>query len=336
MRYKSFVWAAAVVATFSVAAIPAAISSGANAKTFTIGISNPNASNPILKAWQDAIAVKARSYGMRVISVDAALSLDAQISGIDSLLQRKVNALIVSPVDPKSIDPEISKARAKGIIVIGYDSGSDPLYAANFTSNYFAASRASAFYLQSHLGNGAEVAALTGFPQVPALQLRNLGFLAGAKAAGLQVVDAQLNPKDSADGARPIVDGWKTKYGSALKGIWSYNDPGALGAVSAADSSFKPMVISMSASDEGIAQVRAGSLTATWDQRPIDIGNGMAYAIHEALVKHVKLPRQIVTPMIRYDKTNVAKWKATSVRLRGPENVKFVKPGKEWLLVVVR
>ncbi len=113
------------------------------------------------------------------------------------------------------------------------------------------------------------------------LKARNDGLAAGAEAAGCEIVAEQVNETDTAEGARPI-DAWKTKYGADLKGILAYNDSSAIGAAAAVDGDFQPIITGINADQPGVDAVKDGRVLQTWDLLTPEIGNGMAWAVHQA------------------------------------------------------
>lgn len=305
--------------------------SGSSEK-FTIGVSNPIAANPAVNNWQKGVEVQAESLGMDVLAVDANLDPNKQLADVQSLLDRDVDAILISPLDPTGLAPVFEKAKSKGVPIIGWSAGEGPFYATDFETSDFAAGKEAAETIAEQVGEGAKVAAIQGVPQIPIAKFRGDGFKEGAKAAGLDIVAEQVNAKDSADGARPIADAWRTKYGSELKAIFSYNDPSALGAASVVQGDFKPILTGINASVEGIEGVRQGRIFATWDQRTVDLGNACAWAAHQILAEKKELPPMVTAIMPRYTKENVDEWKTPDELLSGPLKVTIVEKDGEWIL----
>src|SRR5947209_16175165 len=76
-------------------------------KTYTIGFTNPIASNDQLHTLQNAITARAEALGDKVIALDDNLDVNKQISDIDQLVAQHVDAIIVFPLDPKAITPAV-------------------------------------------------------------------------------------------------------------------------------------------------------------------------------------------------------------------------------------
>jgi ribose transport system substrate-binding protein len=163
--------------------------------------------------------------------------------GVDSLVQRKVDAILIWPLDEKGIQPAFDRAREAGIPLFVIDSPGAKPFTANFQTDDYAAgvklAKSAATKIKAS-GQTCAVGIIQGVSFVPILRARNAGLEAGAKAAGCKVLDKQVNTKDNVDTARAIVSTWRTKYGSQMTGILAINDPSALAALSAVSGSFKP------------------------------------------------------------------------------------------------
>lgn len=296
----------------------------ASGQSFTIGYAPPVLANPAIKALADAVEVQGNALGMDVIIAGGEYDPSKQLAAVDSLIQRKVDAILVWPLDPKSMQPALARAAAAGIPVLVQNSPTVEA-AVNFQTNDGESAENAATTLADALGpdcgDGASVAIIQGIPQVEVLKERNEGLAAGAEAAGCTIVDQQVNAKDSADGARPIVDAWKTKYGADLKGILAYNDSSAIGAAAAVNGDFKPVVTGINADQPGVDAVKDGRVLQTWDLRTPEIGNGMAWAAHQLLTGADDLPKTINVEMVEVSKDNVEGYPTNEDRLKAPLTV---------------
>jgi ABC-type sugar transport system substrate-binding protein len=308
-----------------------------NEESFTIGYSPPVLANPAIKALADAVEVQGKELGMEVIIAGGEYDPSKQLAAVDSLIQRKVDAILVWPLDPKSMQPAFARAADVGIPMIVQNSptvGAAVNFQTNDGESAENAANALAEALGADCGDGASVAIIQGIPQVEVLKERNEGLAAGAKAAGCTIVAQQVNAKDSADGARPIVDAWKTKYGADLKGILAYNDSSAVGAAAAINGDFKPLVTGINADQPGVDAVKDGRVLQTWDLRTPEIGNGMAWAAHELLTGNTGLPKTINVEMVEVSKDNVDGYPTNEDRLKAPLSISIEeRDGESYLKV---
>jgi ABC-type sugar transport system substrate-binding protein len=168
-----------------------------------------------------------------------------------------------------------------------------------------------------------------GLPVVPILKARNIALAAGAKKAGCKILEQQVNDKDSADGALPIVSAWKTKWGSKMTAVLAYNDPSALGAVAARSGDFNPIVVGMNADPAAIQAVKKGDMLATTTIPNPEMGNAMAYA-GDQLLKGKTVPGQLLARCDALTKANATKYVPWPIRNKQALTVKFVKTGGKW------
>src|SRR6185437_7733214 len=217
-------------------------SSSASNKNLVFGYSDTIGSNPNNAAQHDGARVQTESKGIQFVLTDSNLDANKQVSDVNTLIDRAgMKAIMMGVLGPHAMAPVIAKAKAKGITVITIyqpDGNGD----VNLQPEDFEAARDAAMFAGQKIGKGAGVAIIQGLPQVAVLKARNDGLAAGAKAAGLTILAQQVNQKDTAAGAQPIVNAWKAKFGSKLKAVLSYNDPSALGAAATVGGSFKPVI----------------------------------------------------------------------------------------------
>lgn len=302
-------------------------------QSFTIGYAGAIQANPNNKAVEDGIKSQAAELGMEVVVTDANLDPNKQIADVESLVAQGVDAIIIWPLDPNGIQAALDKARQANIPIIVQDTPDAGDVTSNFQVNNFESAKKAAELVAQEVGQGSEIGIIQGLPVVGVLIARNEGFAAGAQEAGLKVVAEQVNEKDSADGARPIVDAWKAKYGANLKGILAYNDPSALGAASAVSGDFKPVVVGINGDAEGVAAVKDGRLLATFDFMPVELGNGLAWGAHQVLTGNT-LPKEVNFEMKLIDAATAGSWTSTADRLMSPKVVSIEeRSGKSYLVV---
>jgi len=300
---------------------------------FTIGYAGAIQANPNNKAVEDGIRTQASELGMNVVVTDANLDPNKQIADVESLVAQGVDAIIIWPLDPNGIQAALDKARQANIPIIVQDTPDAGDVASNFQVNNFESAKKAAEIVAQEVGQGAEIGIIQGLPVVGVLIARNEGFAAGAQEAGLKVVAEQVNDKDSADGARPIVDAWKAKFAANLKGVLAYNDPSALGAASAVGGDFTPLVVGINGDAEGVAAVKDGRLLATFDFMPVELGNGLAWGAHQLLTGNT-LPNEVNFEMKLIDKATADSWTPSADRLTSPMKVSIEeRDGKSYLVV---
>jgi ribose transport system substrate-binding protein len=132
-----------------------------------------------MKNMSDAAVARGTALGAKVevYSVSSHEAVEEQVSAIESLISRKVDAIILAAVDSRGLAPVVDKATAAGIPVILADSG---VQGANYVTvvqtDNIAASALAADYAAALLSQRGKVAQLEGEPASETAQLRKKGF----------------------------------------------------------------------------------------------------------------------------------------------------------------
>lgn len=114
---------------FVVVAMLTLVSGIVFAKSLTVGVSWSNFQEERWKTDEAAIKNQLKTLGAKYISADAQADSSKQISDVENLIARGCNALIILAYDADAINPAISKAKAEGIPVVGYDRLIEDAYA---------------------------------------------------------------------------------------------------------------------------------------------------------------------------------------------------------------
>jgi len=234
--------------------------------------------------------------------------VDKQMDMLQVAIDKNPAAICFAAVDSKAAIPLLEQAKAKGIPVIGFDSGVDsdiPLSTAS-TDNIAAAALA-ADKMAELIGGAGEVAVIahdqtsrTGIDRVKGFTDRMT-----EKYPNITIVATQYGGGDqlrSTDLAKAIIQGHPE-----LKGFFGANEGsiiGVLNAVTELGMKGKLIVIGYDSGQQQIEAIRSGLQAGAITQDPIGIG----YKAVEAAVKAVKgetLPKFIDTGFHWFDKTNI-------------------------------
>ncbi|MBA3382202.1 MAG: sugar ABC transporter substrate-binding protein [Actinobacteria bacterium] len=273
---------------------------------YTVGFTQP-LPDPNYALITSIVAGDLKKMKIGFTKAVANLNPGKQIADIDSMVQQGVKTLIVAPVDPNAVQPALQRAREKGVKIVVTDVFVGGPYATNIATSPYDAGYQGAQRLAKLVGNG-RVAAIEG-PSFagPVLTERNRGFGNGAGATKLDVVSSQTNFKITPDGARDIVEAWRLKYGSSLKGIWAFNDLSALGAASALSGDFQPKVVGLNGEPAAIDAIKAGKMAATFDLQPAVIAHSLAWAADSARCNKT-MAKTIFVGVKLYTAANAKSW----------------------------
>ena len=234
--------------------------------------------------------------------------VDKQMDMLQVAIDKNPAAICFAAVDSKAAIPLLEQAKAKGIPVIGFDSGVDsdiPLSTAS-TDNIAAAALA-ADKMVELIGGAGEVAIIahdqtsrTGIDRVKGFTDR-----VAEKYPNVTIVATQYGGGDqlrSTDLAKAIIQG-----NPNLKGFFGANEGSIIGVMNAVQElgmKGKLVVIGYDSGQQQMEAIRSGLLAGAITQDPIGIG----YKAVEAAVKAVKgetLPLFIDTGFHWFDATNI-------------------------------
>ncbi|NVI89898.1 sugar ABC transporter substrate-binding protein [Actinomadura sp. BRA 177] len=294
----------------------------AAAKGKTVGFSEP-LPDPNFQAIEQIVSKALAKYGAKLKVVNANLDPGKQISDINTLMQQQVDALIANPVDPNATQGVFAQVRQKKIPIIVLDTEVGGPYFTTVRDDVDFAGADGAKALKEIVGDG-KVAAMFGPNFAELLNWEKAAFEAGAKEAGLNVVDRRVNQKITPADAKAIAESWRQKYGGDLKGIWTFNDVSAIGAASALGGDFTPAIVSINGQPDAVPLVKAGKITATYGVPYDKTGQALAYAALRA-VCGAKVPSEIWIPTVKLTKENIDTWQPIAQRVDNPFSIAFEK-----------
>jgi len=261
-----------------------AASSGAAAPKdggIKIGVSFQEMDNPYFVLMKQSVEEMAGTIGAKAYFADARHDVTKQTSDIEDMIQKGVNILLLNPTDSVGVEGAVKEAKKAGIVVVTVDAqASGPIDSFVGSKNYDAGLLAGE-YLAKYLGGKGDVAILDGIPVVPILE-RVRGFKdAVAKFPDIKIVSTQ-NGKQERATALSVTENM-IQSSPNLKGIFSVNDGGALGSLSAIESSGRDIaLVSVDGFSEAVTAIeKGGPFKATSAQFPRDqirIALGIALA----------------------------------------------------------
>ena len=232
--------------TFKTAALAAAaalcttlvtIGTAAAAQPIKIGMTFQELNNPYFVTMQKALRDAAASIGATVVVTDAHHDVSKQISDVEDMLQQKIDILLVNPTDTTGITSAVTSAHNAGVVVVAVDANANgPVDSFVGSKNYDAGVMA-CDYLAKAIGDKGDVAILDGIPVVPILERVRGCKAALAKHPDVKVVDTQNGRQERAT-ALTVTENMISAH-PTLKGVFSVNDGGSMGVLSAIDSSGK-------------------------------------------------------------------------------------------------
>lgn len=218
-----------VIAVMALATFSCAKKEGGNR---TIGVTLLTRGHIFYRDLEAGLLEEAKKNKYDLIITSADFDLGKQIAQIEDFVARKVDAIIVCPVDSKGVGPGIKKANEARIPVFTADiAAQEGEVVSHVASDNVAGGRLAGEYLAKLLG-GKGTVAIINQPAITSVLDRVKGFKESiAKFADIAIV-ADVNGQGVRDKAmEAAADVLQAQ--PALDGIFGINDDSALGALDA-------------------------------------------------------------------------------------------------------
>lgn len=228
--------------TGAAAAAPAAAGSNAEAgEKVTIGFSVPAADHGFMAAMTDLAVETAKEYPDVELKVaEGTNDVSVQISQVETMINDKVDAIVLLPFDGAALTQVAQKAMDAGIPVINVDREFSTAQSSRVTvlgDNYGVGVSAGDFICNELDGKkDAKIGEIPGIDSLPLTQDRSRGFKDALEKCGLEVsnrVPAEFTVESGEKAASNLL-----QAAPHLDAIWNHDDDqgvGVLAAIKAAD-----------------------------------------------------------------------------------------------------
>lgn len=259
-----------------------------------VGVSLSTLNNPFFISIKNGVNNVAQKNKTNVQISDAQNDTAKQNNDVEDMIQKKVDVLIINPVDSSAITPEVKAANDAGIPVITIDRSSDGGNVLTLVaSDSRKGGKMAAQFMIEQLGKNAQIAELQGIPGASATRERGGGFDDAVKGK-LNIVTKQTASFDRAKGmttTENIVQGHPN-----IKGIFAQNDEMAMGAVQALKGNKNIILVGFDGSEDGLSAVKKGQMTATVAQKPYKMGQLAMQAAYDHFAGN-KVSKNIASPL---------------------------------------
>jgi len=232
---------------------------------------------------------------------------DAQISVVENIIVRKVDGIVLAPLDDAALRRPVDQAMRSGIPVVIFDSG---LQADNYVSyvatDNFRAGQLAGEHMAKLLGGKGRVAVVRYAEGSYSTTKREDGFLDAIKAfADIEIATSNQYAGVTTESALTAAENLLARFRDAdgkleIEGIFCATEPTTLGILRALENAGcagKIKFVGFDSSEKMIAALRSGGLDGFVVQDPMKIG----YLGVKTLVGHIRgeqAPRRIDTGSI--------------------------------------
>ena len=274
---------ATVVALLALLLIPSCGKQETGGRKFTIGVTLQTRAHVFYKDLEEGLRKAADGYGYELILTAGEFDLGKQSAQIEDFITRRVDAIVVVPVDSRGIGPAIRKANEAGIPVFTSDiAAQEGDVVCHIASDNVAGGRLAGEFIAKALG-GKGTLAIIGQPTVTSVMDRVQGFReAVAKYPDMSIV-TEVNGEGVRDKAMQAASD-VLQANPGLAGIFGINDDSALGTLDAVRQ-FKRdhiVIVGYDATPPAVDAIRKGTaLKADVVQYPEKIGRNTIERIRD-------------------------------------------------------
>jgi ribose transport system substrate-binding protein len=259
--------------------------------------------NPFFVDLNEGLKQVIEAHGDRLVTLDGQFSSLKQKNDLSDLIEQKPAAIFLNPVNWEGVRGTLVAARNAHIPVIVVDAPvpDAELVLAQVASDNVEAGRLAAQALGEARPN-AKVAILQYSVNKGCVD-RVAGFteVLGKRFPGAKILATQ-DVKGTSEATRPVMRDLLGRY-PELDAVFTINDPGAIGCVSAIDAagrSGQVLVVTVDGSREAAQFILNGGILSTSAQFPRKIGSLAAEAACDHLAgksvdKEIKVPVTLVT-----------------------------------------
>jgi ribose transport system substrate-binding protein len=218
-------------AVFAAAALTA--TSAVTAKGLKIGFSQVTLQSPFYVQLKEGAQAAAKANGDELIFLDANGDVNKQNNDIQDLLTRKVNVLIVNPVNPDAVAPSLDAATRAHVPVITVDRAAHGSVAAYIGRDNVKMGELSGKALVAALKKkgvtSGKIVEIQGDAGGTVMQDRRKGFHSAFNGTGFKVVEGPYSEYIRANAVTAMQD--LLQANADLKAVVAHNDDMALGAM---------------------------------------------------------------------------------------------------------
>lgn len=237
-----------------------------------IGLVVSTLNNPFFVSLKEGAEQKAKDMGMELVVLDSQNDPAQELANVEDLLTQGVSLILINPTDSDAVGNAIIAANNKNVPVVTLDRGANQgEVVSHIASDNVAGGVMPGEHIVSLLGGKGKVVELEGIAGTSAARDRGQGFNDAIAGTEIEVVAKQVADFDRTQGLSVMENILQAQ--PEIDAVFAHNDEMALGAQKAIEASGREIIIvGFDATDDAVAAVKEGKMSATVAQQPSLIG----------------------------------------------------------------
>jgi ABC-type sugar transport system substrate-binding protein len=265
------------------------------------------------KSMRDEAAKHADKYDL--IVTDAQNQTAKQVSDVEDLVSRGVNAIFLAPREFEGLAPALQSAKEANIPVFLIDreaagkAGED--YVAFLGSNFVEQGKRAGEWLVKQTNGKAGIIELTGTAGASVARDRHDGFMQAIKdQPNMKILASQTGDFTRAEGQR-VMENLIQAHGKNITVVYAHNDEMALGAIQALKAAgVQPgkdvLIVSVDGQKSALEAIMHGDMNVTVESNPRF--GPLAFETLEKFLAGTKIPEKIILTDRFFDSSNAAQF----------------------------
>lgn len=273
------------------------------------------------KAIADSIqaAVEGSGNKFELVTAGDQTNVANQVKQLEDLIAKKVDAIILSPMDANAVIPALKKAKEAKIPVILVDqtiaAGNEDLYVTYIGTDNFNAGKEAGKKVAEWLGNAGNVMIVRGANGSSAGDQRVDGFKAGIEGSKIEIIGEQAGDWKN-DKAMQVTENMLQSNGD-VQAIFTASEVMVDGILQALLGASKTgvKIMAVDGSKKAVDLIESGELTGTMAQFPQKMGQTAVdtlLGVLDGSIDASKVEKYIDSGTAAYTKDNLADAKKTA------------------------
>jgi ribose transport system substrate-binding protein len=252
---------------------------GGEKRTIAFVTNNPDPFWNIARKGIDKAAAELPDFNIE-FKAPSEMSAAKQKEILDDLVVKGVKGIAISPVDAANMKADLNAVAAKTALICHDSDAPDTNRLCYIGTDNVAAGKMAGEEVKKALPNGGKIMVFVGKKDAPNAIERYQGLQDALKGTKVTIIDIRTDNGDRTLAKQNVSDTITANPDIAgLVGLWSYNGPAIINAVTEAKKENAIKIVCFDEADETLKGIEDGIVSATIVQQPFEFGYQSAHML---------------------------------------------------------